>query len=54
MQTQESPNEEDLVDNAARSLLNISGEEFRRGWEAGKYADDPDPRVMNVAVLLAS
>ena len=42
-----------LVDDAARRRLGISGEEFKRRWEAGEYADNPDrPEVMWVAMLL--
>lgn len=42
----------DLLDREARRLLNISGEEFRQKWAAGGYADDSDPHVTQVAMLL--
>lgn len=44
----------DLVDEAVRSLLNIPGDLFRERWDSGFYADDTDPRIMSVAVLLPS
>ncbi len=44
----------DLVDEAARSLLNISGDKFRERWDSDFYANDTDPRIMSVAVLLSS
>lgn len=40
------------LDCEARRLLNISGEEFRTKWLAGEYADDSDPHVTQVAMLL--
>ena len=44
----DSPN-----DGAARCHLGISGEEFKRRWEAGEYPDpDRIPGVMAVAMLL--
>jgi hypothetical protein len=43
----------ELLDRAARQRLQMSGEEFIRAWEAGKFDDDPDrPDVMYVAMLL--
>lgn len=42
----------EALDAAARHYLGISGEEFRRRWDAGEYAEDPNPDVMNVAILL--
>jgi hypothetical protein len=42
-----------LLDREAQRYLGISGEEFIRVWEAGKFDDDPDrPDVMYVAMLL--
>jgi hypothetical protein len=42
----------ELVDEQARKYLGISGEEFRRRWEAGEVDADDDPDVMRVAMLL--
>ncbi len=44
-----------FVDDKARSLLGISGEEFLRRWDAGEYdaiADDPaHSDIMYLAML---
>lgn len=41
----------EYVDEISRRLLGMSGEEFRRAWEAGELnADDDD--VLHVALLL--
>ncbi len=40
------------LDAAAREYLGISGEDFRTKWEAGEFVDDPNPDIMNVAILL--
>ena len=43
----------ELFDRQARRNLGMSGEEFVRQWEAGKFDDNPDrPEVMSVAMLL--
>lgn len=42
----------ELVDREARRLLNISGEEFIQKWTAGDYANESDPHVTQVAMLL--
>jgi hypothetical protein len=39
------------VDEISRCLLGISGEEFRRAWEAGELNIDDD-NVLHVALLL--
>ncbi len=37
----------------AQHWLGISGDEFVKAWESGKFDDDPDrPGVMEVAILL--
>lgn len=45
-----------LLDDQARKLLNISGEEFLRRWDAGEYrdlADAPGQRhIMRLAMLI--
>ncbi len=42
-----------IFDQAARRYLGMSGEEFIKAWNAGKFDDDPDrPEVMRVAMLL--
>jgi hypothetical protein len=42
-----------LVDRQARRYLGISGEEFRRRWDRGEYADDPDRAgLIRLAFLL--
>jgi len=44
-----------FFDDKARSLLGISGEEFRRRWRAGDYdeiADDPEHSDIMYLVLL--
>jgi hypothetical protein len=44
-----------LFDQLARAMLQISGEEFLRRWDAGEYrtvADDPEhPAVRRLAAL---
>ena len=40
-----------LIDERARSLLGMSGDEFRRRWEAGDL-DTDDDNVLHVAMLL--
>ncbi len=43
----------EIVDQAARRYLNMTGEEFIAAWNGGKFDDDPDrPEVMRVAMLL--
>jgi hypothetical protein len=42
-----------LLDCEARRILGISGEEFIRAWDEGKFDEDPDqPGLMHVAMLL--
>lgn len=43
---------EALFDENARYYLGISGEEFKRRWDGGEYADPDQYPVMNVAFLL--
>jgi hypothetical protein len=44
---------ERMLDEAARLHLGISGETFRRRWESGAYAADPDaPGVQEVRSFL--
>jgi hypothetical protein len=44
-----------LFDAAARRYLSMSGEEFLKAWDEGKF-NDPDPDahrgVMDVAILI--
>jgi hypothetical protein len=41
-----------LFDEIAQRYLGLSGEEFRRRWERGDYADTCElPEVMPVAIL---
>jgi hypothetical protein len=40
------------LDARARHYLGISGEEFRRRWQAGAFPDADDPKVTRVAMLL--
>lgn len=43
----------EVFDAAARNYLRVSGDEFLRQWDAGKYADpDAQERVMGVAMLI--
>ncbi|WP_030163439.1 hypothetical protein [Spirillospora albida] len=42
----------DMLHNAARRRLNISGEEFLDRWDRGYYDDTDDPAVADVAMLI--
>ena len=43
----------DILDEAARKYLGISGEEFLKRWDAGEYAGRADtPDVMAVVSLI--
>ena len=41
-----------LLDAAARKYLNMSGADFLRDWDAGKFVDPDQPEIMHVALLL--
>lgn len=42
-----------ILDQEARRLFSMSGEEFIHAWESGEFDDDPDgPGVMRVAMLI--
>ncbi len=41
-----------MLDRAAREVLNISGDEFLRRWDAGDYQDAEDPAITRVAMLI--
>jgi hypothetical protein len=41
-----------IVDEAARRLLSISGDEFIRRWDAGETIDGDHLSIMKVAMLL--
>ena len=42
-----------IFEKAAQRYLHMSGDEFRKKWEAKEFGDDPDqPGVMDVAMLL--
>lgn len=43
-----------IFDDAARRLLEVTGEEFAARWDSGAYAADDDTRVMRVAMLRPS
>jgi hypothetical protein len=45
---------EEVFDRVARSSLGISGEEFRRRWEAGEYANSDDMAVTRLYMLMPS
>lgn len=43
----------EVLDNAARHYLKMSGEEFMKAWHEGKFDFDSDrPEVMTVAMLI--
>jgi hypothetical protein len=47
-----SPDESwEVFDEAAHRLLDMSGDEFARRWDAGAYAQDDQIEVMQVAML---
>ena len=42
-----------IFERAAQRYLHMSGDEFRKKWDAKEFGDDPDqPGVMDVAMLL--
>lgn len=41
-----------MLDRAAREVLNISGDEFLRKWDAGDYEGVDDPAITRVAMLI--
>ena len=42
----------EMFDLEARKLLNMSGDEFIRAWEAGEFDDQPEtPAVIRLALL---
>lgn len=48
-----SPTEaREIFDSAAQYYLKMSGEEFLKRWEAGKFEELDQPDVMHVAVLM--
>ena len=41
-----------IFDQAAQHYLHMSGDEFIRAWDAGKFADDTDqPAIVRVYML---
>ncbi|HSV66967.1 MAG TPA: hypothetical protein VLJ59_13785 [Mycobacteriales bacterium] len=40
------------LDVEARRVLNVSGEELRSRWLAGKFREHGDPKVAQLAILL--
>jgi hypothetical protein len=42
----------EILDNAARKYLDMSGDEFSRRWAAGEFEQDDRPEVTHVAMLL--
>ena len=52
-----TPSEQEIaLDTAARRFLNMTGEEFRRRWDAGEYRNATDTpfgrKVAHVSLLL--
>lgn len=43
---------DELVDRSAQHFMQMSGEEFKRRWEAGEYPDPDGTPAMYVASLL--
>jgi len=41
-----------LLDQAAREVLDISGEDFLARWDAGEYEGSDDPAITRVAMLI--
>ncbi len=41
-----------MLDKAAHTVLNISGDEFLARWDAGEYEDRDDPSITRVAMLI--
>lgn len=42
----------ELLDEAARYYLQMTGDEFVKAWDSGKFDEDPDrPEVMSVGML---
>jgi len=41
-----------LLDEASRRLLNMSGDEFRRAWDDGRFSNVDSLEVMQVSALL--
>lgn len=42
----------EMFDRVARRLLNMSGDEFIRAWEAGEFDDQPEtPEVIRLVLL---
>jgi hypothetical protein len=42
----------EMLDRAAREVLNLTGEEFLARWDAGDYRDADDPAITRVAMLI--
>ena len=42
----------ELLDRAAREVLNMSGDEFLAKWDAGEFEDADDPAITRVAMLI--
>ena len=41
-----------LLEKEAQEVLGITGAEFAARWAAGEYADDDNPRLTDIAMLL--
>lgn len=42
-----------MLDDLAREYLNMSGDEFMKAWDSGKFGDDSDrPEIMRLIMLL--
>ncbi len=44
--------EQAAFEEASHELLGISAAEFRWRWNAGKYRNDPNPDVIEVAMFM--
>jgi len=42
----------EMLDSAAREVLNISGDEFLARWDAGEFQDSDDPAITRVVMLI--
>jgi hypothetical protein len=42
----------DMLDRAAREVLNISGDEFLARWDAAEYENADDPAITRLAMLI--
>lgn len=43
-----------VFDRASKNILDISGDEFSRRWDAGEFRDETTPEMMEVLILRPS